>query len=166
MAQTPAEAPAQEEAAATPAPKKGKKFWLILAGVLILALGGGVVSLYLWEGPGPTGRERTQAKEEHLKRSMLPLEPFLVNLADRDTRRYLRLKVELEVDGEEGSEILKKSLAPMRDALILLLSSKTYENLSTPEGKLQLKKETLAALQALPGGKKVSGVYFTEFVAQ
>ncbi len=166
MAQAPPETPAQEEAASLPPPKKSKKLLLILGAVLILALGGGVIFLYLWDGPAEAARQGSKPQEEHLKRSLLPLEPFLVNLADRDTRRYLRLKVELEVDGEDGAEHLKKSLAALRDSLILLLSSKTYENLSTLEGKLQLKKETVAALQALPGGKKVSGVYFTEFVAQ
>ena len=94
------------------------------------------------------------------------MDPFLVNLADKESRRYLKLKVELEVDSEGSEKELEKFLPHIRDGLILLLSSKTYLDLSTVEGKQQLKEEIKRRVSALPGGKKVSNVFFTEFVAQ
>ena len=74
--------------------------------------------------------------------------------------------MEIEVDSDETVKEMEKSLPRLRDALILLLSSKTYLDLSSFEGKQQLKKEIKQRLSALPGGKKVSDVFFTEFVAQ
>ena len=96
----------------------------------------------------------------------MPLEPFLVNLADKESRRYLKLKVELEVNNEETAKELEKSMPRIRDALILLLSSKTYLDLASYQGKKQLKQEIKQKVTALPGGNKISDVFFTEFVAQ
>jgi flagellar FliL protein len=61
---------------------------------------------------------------------------------------------------------LEKSLPRLRDALILLLSSKTYLDLSSFEGKQQLKQDIKKRVSELPVGKKVTDVFFTEFVAQ
>ena len=127
---------------------------------------GGLVAYILMSDDPPVGKE-AQASQTTPKNSVtLPLEPFLVNLADRESRRYLNLKVELEVDSEGIAKELEKSLPRIRDALILLLSSKTYLDLSTYEGKQQLKQEIKKRVTALPGGSKVSEVFFTEFVAQ
>ena len=61
---------------------------------------------------------------------------------------------------------LEKIQPRIRDTLILLLSSKTYLDLSSLEGKQQLKQEIKQKIAALPSGRKVSDVFFTEFVAQ
>lgn len=142
-------------------PKKKGKMKLILFIVLpILLLGGGVFGyLLLSDDPAP-------AKTEHAEKALMPLEPFLVNLADKDARRYLKVKIDLEVDNEKAAKDLEKSLPRIRDQLIFLLSSKSYPDIATPEGKHQLKKEIVARLQAIPAGKKISAAYFTEFVAQ
>jgi flagellar FliL protein len=76
------------------------------------------------------------------------------------------LKVEMEVTNEETAKELEKSMPRMRDALILLLSSKTYLDLASYQGKQQLKAEIKQKVTALPGGKNITDVFFTEFVAQ
>jgi len=162
------EKPQETEAALPPenAKPKGKfKKILILALVGLLFVGGGLVAYMMSDDP-PVGKE-AQASQTTPKNSVtMPLEPFLVNLADRESRRYLKLKVELKVDSEGTAKEMEKSLPRIRDALILLLSSKTYLDLSTYEGKQQLKQEIKKRVTALPGGSKVSEVFFTEFVAQ
>ena len=160
----------QETEAALPTentkPKCRFKKILILALVGLLFVGGGLVAYILMSDDPPVGKE-AQASQTTPKNSVtMPLEPFLVNLADRESRRYLKLKVELKVDSEGTAKELEKSLPRIRDALILLLSSKTYLDLSTYEGKQQLKQEIKKRVAALPGGSKVSEVFFTEFVAQ
>ena len=155
--------PVKEEA--PPQPKRKKwKIIVLLAGAVVLLAGGSLVGLALWSDPEPTGPGGAEGAAT--PRFMLSLEPFLVNLADPEARRYLKLKVELQVDTEAGLTDLKKALPVVRDALILLLSSKTYPEVSTMEGKLKLKKDILAQLKTIPGGGQISGVYFTEFVCQ
>ena len=56
--------------------------------------------------------------------------------------------------------------AKIRDAIIILLSSKTYAELSSTEGKMQLKNEVAARLNQILGTPRVVRVYFTDFVVQ
>ena len=160
----------QETEAALPTentkPKCRFKKILILALVGLLLVGGGLVAFILMSDEPPVGKEAQASQTIPKSAVTMPLEPFLVNLADRESRRYLKLKVELEVDSEGTAKELENSLPRIRDALILLLSSKTYLDLSTYEGKQQLKQEIKQRVTALPGGSKVSEVFFTEFVAQ
>jgi len=145
---------------ASPKPKGKLKKIILLVFLLLVLLGGGAFGyLLLFDEPAPN-------KTKHVEKAMMPLEPFLVNLADKDSRRYLKIKIDLEVDTEKTAKELEKTMPRIRDSLIFLLSSKSYQDISTPEGKLQLKKEILTRLTALPAGKKISDAFFTEFVAQ
>lgn len=153
--------PPMEEMEAAPPKSKGKLKKIIIMGVLavVLLVGGAFAYLVLTDDPSPD-------KPKHADKAMMTLEPFLVNLADKDSRRYLKVKIDLEVDGEKAVKELEKSLPRIRDQLIFLLSSKSYQDICTPEGKHQLKKEIMERMAALPTGKKISGAFFTEFVAQ
>lgn len=145
---------------APPKPKgKLKKIILLLVVFFVLLGGGAFAYLLLFDEPSPKGTA-------HVEKAIMPLEPFLVNLADKDSRRYLKVKIDLEVDSEKTAKVLEKTMPRIRDQLIFLLSSKSYQEIASPEGKHQLKKEILARLAALPSGKKISGAFFTEFVAQ
>jgi flagellar FliL protein len=139
---------------------------LIMGFLGLLLIGGGLVAYVLMTDEPPVGQEAQAGQVPLDHRVTMALDPFLVNLADKESRRYLKLKVELEVDSEGSEKELEKFLPHIRDGLILLLSSKTYLDLSTVEGKQQLKEEIKRRVSALPGGKKVSNVFFTEFVAQ
>jgi len=89
-----------------------------------LLIGGGLSAFVLLVDDSPAGNEGKASQKAKEDRVNMPLEPFLVNLADKESRRYLKLKVELEVDNEKSLKELEKSLPRIRDALILLLSSK------------------------------------------
>ena len=96
----------------------------------------------------------------------MPLEPFLVNLADRETRRYLKLKVELEVDSEGTAKELEKSIPASGTPSSCCSAAKPTSTFPPTEGKQQLKQEIKQKITEIPGGSKVSDVFFTEFVAQ
>lgn len=152
----------QEPIEEAPPPKKSKMKLILLAVVALLLLGGGAFAYFLFtDDPSPK-----KSEQHHADRAIMPMEPFLVNLADKDVRRYLKIKIDLEVENEKTAKEMEKLLPRIRDQIIFLLSSKTYQDIATPEGKNQLKKEIMAKLVALPTGKKISGAYFTEFVAQ
>ena len=63
-------------------------------------------------------------------------------------------------------ELLEANKAKVRDALLLLLSSKTSQDLATLEGKILLRKEIVDRLNQALGQAKVARVYFTDFVIQ
>jgi flagellar FliL protein len=96
--------------------------------------------------------------------SNVAIPTFVVNLADPSGRRYLKLSMDLEVKG--GPEAVQGSMSKIRDALLMLLSSKTVEELAGIEGKITLRKEVGDRINQVLGKPVVLRVYFTDFVIQ
>lgn len=98
--------------------------------------------------------------------NIFPLEPFIVNIYDGQELRYLKVKVELDMVGPTVKGELEARLAPIRDAILVLLSAKSLQDIQDVQGKNTLKDEILAAINKhIPPGK-ISKVYFTDFVVQ
>ena len=166
------------------APKKkrtGLLKWLVILAVILGILGAGGWYAYTkyfagavkdagggQEGTaGEHGKDETQAKEGgQAFKDLITLPTFVVNLADPLGRRYLKLTMDVEVADAKAAEELNGSLPKVRDAVILLLSSKSYQELSTMESKIALKTEVVERLNQVLGGPKVLHVYFTEMVVQ
>ena len=71
----------------------------------------------------------------------MPLDPFTVNLADRDAERYAQIGVTLEIDDPKVGEELKTYMPAIRNNILMLLAHKTAGELLTREGKLKLMRE-------------------------
>ena len=97
--------------------------------------------------------------------NMFPMEPYIVNIYDGQELRYLKVKIELEMAGATKAD-LDGRLAPMRDAVLVLLSAKTLHDIQDVQGKNQLKEEILVAINKIITPGKISKVYFTDFVVQ
>jgi flagellar FliL protein len=54
----------------------------------------------------------------------------------------------------------------IRDAILLLMSNKTFSEMSDLQGKLQLRAELLSRINSFFRKGKVQKIYFTEFVVQ
>lgn len=87
-----------------------------------------------------------------------------INLADKDNIRYLKIGFDIEVSTEDAKKALEEQKARIRDSIIILLSSKTYAELSTTEGKLKVKNEISTRLNQILGVPRVVQIYFNEFV--
>jgi flagellar FliL protein len=97
-----------------------------------------------------------------------PLEAFIVNLMDKKGlgKRYLKVTIELELAGEEEKTIVEQFKPQLKDTVLLLLSNQTFTDISTMEGKLELKQSLLYRINQLLGDQIVDRIYFTEFVVQ
>jgi len=141
--------------AADAAPKGGgkKKLIIIVAAVLVLVLGGGAALLVLKKKPAEEGDEETAAAavEAPAKKkggeakapTFVPLDPFTVNLSDKEVDRFAQIGIILQVDDEKASEEIKGFLPAIRNNILMVLSHKTSTELLTREGKEQLAKEIL-----------------------
>ena len=156
--------------------KKSKLKWIILILVVLLIAGGGFVAFELGllekvmssiqstgENTG-TNTLITANTPSNLNTATLP--PFLVNLSDPLGRRYIKLELEVELITPSVAKELGAQNSRIRDSLIMLLSSKTYSELSVPEGKLLLKNEILDRINQVLGGPKVTQVFFNDLVIQ
>jgi len=94
------------------------------------------------------------------------LDTFIVNLVDPQGKKYLKVKMELELSSEELRMEVEKRLPQFKDTIITLLSSKTYEDVSSLEGKLQLRAELMAMLNQYLTSGSIVNIYFTEFIVQ
>lgn len=87
-----------------------------------------------------------------------------INLADKDTIRYLKVGFDVELSTKDSAQALDEQKARIRDSIIILLSSKTYADLASTEGKLKVKNEIATRLNQILGVPRVVQIYFNEFV--
>lgn len=98
--------------------------------------------------------------------NIFPLEPFIVNIYDGQELRYLKVKVEMEMANVGVKAELDSRLAPIRDAILVLLSTKTLQDIQDVQGKNQLKDEIMASINKIIPPGKIAKIYFTDFVVQ
>lgn len=98
--------------------------------------------------------------------TLVPLAPFIVNLSGDQGQRYLRLMVQVEVRGELSKDELDKHLPEVRNRLIFLLSSKTFADISSTQGKYDLQAEIIKNINETLDGPFIKKTYFTEFIVQ
>jgi len=151
--------------AATPAPKGKKKLLIIIvAAVLVLAIGGGAAVFMMkkkaadaeaaaaaeadGEDDGGHGKAKPAAaahapaaRDPHAPPVFVALEPFVVNLADRDTDRFAQIGVTLEVDDAKFAEQMKLYMPAIRNNILLVLAHKTAAQLLDRSGKEALAAE-------------------------
>lgn len=163
------EAPKQEEAATEEQPKKKKGKLKILILLLVLLAGGGGAAWYFTQG---SGEHAAEPKPEPPKPPVfVTLEPFTVNLQPSDAGdHYLQVGIDLKVADSKVVDEIKLHMPEIRNGVLLLLSSKQVEDISTVEGKQKLSAEIVAQankpISAKEPGKGVVGVFFTSFVIQ
>ena len=114
-------------------------------------------------GDGHGGNHDAKEEEDFVGK-MIPLETFLVNLSGNRGNKVLKVNMELEVEGEKIAEEIDKRKPQVRDTINILLSSKTYSQLSTPEGKEFLREEIKDTVNSFLTKGKIKRVHFTEFI--
>jgi len=97
---------------------------------------------------------------------LYPMDTFTVNLKSDAGRRYLKVTMSLELDGEELSLELDAKTAVLRDRIIRILTSKTLEEITSKKGKQKVSNQIMDALNAMISDGEIKGIYFTEFVIQ
>jgi flagellar FliL protein len=172
-----------DETASAPQKKSSLK-WILLGVVLLLALGaGGAFAWFKFMTPhkAETAADsskpadgKTEAKDGEKSGDqtagskigpIYDLDPFIVNLADADPR-FLKVTVKLELDGGSAKVEVGERIPQVRDAILLLLSSKDSQVLKPTSGKLQLRDEIIQRINSLLTKGQARNAYFTEFVVQ
>lgn len=139
-----------------------KKIIIIVVALLVLAGAGFFVWMKFLGGADGEAVEEKVAEPIVL---VHPLEPFIVNLSGAGGRRYLKMKATLEIDGTQVEKLTSQT-HKIRDSLIILLSSKTLDDISGAEGKYSLREEIKVRLDGIVGKGIVKNVYLLEFVVQ
>ena len=148
--------------------KGGKKFLLliIIGVILLVGVGGGAYFFLFAKSTPPPEEQQPQKPPEPEVGPFLQLDPFIVNLADPTGHRYLRAKITLEFRDDEAYQKANERVPQINDAIIMVLSSKTVEEVLSPEGKMELRIELIRKLNELLGPNSIKNIFFTQFVVQ
>lgn len=153
-----AAAEAVVDASSKPKRRLPKKLVILLAVVALLLAAGGGATVYLLKkraaeaaaaaeaeegGEAAEAHEEPAKKERHGPPTFLPLDAFVVNLADRDAERYAQVGVTLQVDDAKVAEELKLYMPAIRNGVLMILAHKTAAELLEREGKEKLAAEIM-----------------------
>ena len=97
---------------------------------------------------------------------LYPMKPFIVNLIDPSGRRYLKATLSLELSGPLVKNEIDQRLPQIQDAILVLLSSKTFDDINTIQGKDRLRSEIMNRCNVFITTGQIKNVYFSEFVVQ
>ncbi len=151
-----------------------KKLILLLLVILIAAAGGGAAYKFLVLDKKKAAESKEKQAEriiEEIKATenvgvMFDLGTFVVNLADPDIERYLKVSIVLELKDQKVQQEAQKRLPQIKDAITTLLLTKRSSEIRTPEGIEFLKEEIAKRVNAILPLGGVKNVYFTEFIIQ
>lgn len=98
---------------------------------------------------------------------LVNLEDIVVTLASDPAKpRYLKININVEVPNQVVAEVVSSRLPQLRDLVIMTLSDKTPEQISTPEGKKGLRDEIFRRMdEKMPEGTLMN-IYFSDLVVQ
>jgi len=150
------------------------KILIILIGVMmvfVLGLGGGFfmmwnkLSAMETQTQSPSDQDASVPVEKLLG-PIFPLDTFIVNLADKGGKRYLRITIDLELDDKELESEVTKRLPQVRDSILTILPTKSFEDISSAKGKTALRDEMLERINGMLARGQITNIYFKEFVVQ
>lgn len=164
--------------AAPQKPRKGKRL-IVIASLAAVFLGGALAALHFsgalrsGETKGSAGDMKVEipALRKQSEAVYIALDPaFTVNLKGGARTQFLQTNVEIMTYEPKMAELVVKHMPVIRNALVMLLSSKEAKDLDSREGKESLRSEALATirevLQEKTGSNGIEGVFFTSFVMQ
>lgn len=99
-------------------------------------------------------------------KKVIELQPFVVNLADREGSRYLRMSVSIGVGESKEEKPDPILMTRVRNAMLAVLTTKTADEILTPQGKSVLRKELLKAARAAIEEPHIEAIYITDFIVQ
>ncbi|MBA3591896.1 flagellar basal body-associated FliL family protein [Methylibium sp.] len=155
-----AAAEAAPVSASKPRRKLSKKLLMILAIVGVLLAGGAAATVFVLKKKAAlaaalAGEDDALPADEALALqdqgrrdpskppTFLPLDPFVVNLADREQERYAQIGITLQIDNAAVAEQLKAYMPAIRNGVLMILAHKSSAELLERAGKEQLAAEIM-----------------------
>jgi flagellar protein FliL len=153
------------DAKSASSPKSKKKLFIIIAAfaALVLVVGGGTVFMMKKKAAEQAEAEaedegsnssKTAAPKHDPKAVPIfaPLDPFTVNLADRNAERFAQVGVTLELTDAKVSDQIKNYMPAIRNNILMAIADRTASELLERDGKAALaeriKREASRALGA------------------
>jgi|TARA_B100000965_G_C19351958_1_gene652221 flagellar FliL protein len=146
-----------------------KLLWVMII-LVLLSSAGAAAAIYLVLDQRDSG-EVQQQTIELTPPVFTRIEPFTVNLADdRYGSRLLYTGITLRVGNEQSKAIIEEHMPQVRSRLLILLSGKQANELTSTEGKEELAQAIISRLNVPLTENQppldLREVLFTEFIVQ
>jgi len=149
-------------------PKKSSYRIFLIIGLVTAVLAGGGGLLFSRHAKAATAHaENEEAPKEQQVKSILHLETFTVNMNDPEQKTFLRIGIDLGLGSAPKGESKGPSpTALVRDTILSVLMATKPEDVTSEDGKKQLKERLLQALEERAPELQVQEIYFNEFLMQ
>jgi flagellar FliL protein len=159
---------APEEAAKPKARKAGTS--PIVMALLVLNLGASGFGVFKLMTASPAAAATVapveQKSPKEITGPVVALEPFVVNLDEPGTARYLKMTVQVELVNEKDGEEIEKSKQVIRDEVLSYLSGLHVKDTLGATAKDTIREALMKRLEAVVGEHKVRRMFFQEFMVQ
>ena len=162
---------------------KKKLFIIIGAAVLVLAILAGVAGYFLLKKTPPAAESGAAGMEPaaHGEAAapgtpgavpkpdvgpMVKIDEFIVNIISEEGSHYVKTSMSIEMSNAAVVEETTTRMPQIRDAVLLLIGNKTFEELQDLQGKKQLKAEITTKINSFLQTGQIKSIYFTDFVVQ
>jgi flagellar FliL protein len=161
---------AEEAPAEATQPKAPKGTSPIVMALLVLNLGASGFGVFKLMTATPAAAATVAPKVEKSPKEItgpvVALEPFVVNLDEPGTARYLKMTVQLELVNEKDGEEIEKSKQVIRDEVLSYLSGLHVKDTLGATAKDTIREALMKRLEAVVGEHKVRRMFFQEFMVQ
>lgn len=162
--------PPLKPADATPPPSAAKSSKAVL-GLLVLNLGASAFAVFKLltahpaEAAAPAKPHVIEVSSTEISGPIVEMPPFVVNLDEPGTSRYLKVTLQLEMF-PGADHALEKSKQLIRDTILSHLSGLHLKDTLGAEAKERIRGDLMAKLGKVIGVEKVRRMFFQDFVVQ
>lgn len=97
---------------------------------------------------------------------VIAMDPFVVNLDEPGTSRYLKLTIQLELISAESEAVITKNKQLIRDAILSHLSGLKHADTLGAAAKEKLRDAIMERITKIVGPNHARRMFFQEFVVQ
>ena len=162
------DAPEEPKADDKPAGGKSSKLVPILLVLNLGVSGFGTFKLVTAKpaAAAPAEHEESAPTTSEVTGPVIALEPFVVNLDEAGTSRYIKVTLQVELVGKDDEHVLEKSKLAIRDMILSHLSGLKLADTMGASAKDKLRSDLMGKLVEIIGEHHVRRLFFQEFVVQ
>lgn len=141
---------------------------LVVNSVFLLCVGFGLY--YFVSKVQEATQKQTTVQEDDavtppaLETKLVSFEPIYVNLNGSEGYKVLKVTMSMEVENTEVQDEISRRETQIKDIILVLLSSKTYGEVSGENAKRLLKEEIIDTVNSFLTKGKIKKILITEFL--
>lgn len=161
--------PAETEAPPGPPAAKPPMIVMALLGLNLLLTAAGLFMAMKQAKPAHAGTEHAAPAgppPREVTGPLVTLDPFVVNLDEPGSSRYLKVQLQVEVSNGAAAKAFEKSKQLIRDDLLRYLSGLKVSDTLGADNKDKIREALEGAVAEVIGEERLHRIVFIEFVVQ